>query len=518
MNPAQYCNIPHVLELNRVKRAYHGGKLLDIWQGLDNPQDGNFSEEFLISTVEVTNQDKANEEGLSKTVLPDGEVKTLSRLISQDYLSFLGKKYAEKKDVCVSARVGDTIDRHVLQCHPDTTFARKRLGFPNGKSEAWYIVETRDIDGEGPYLYAGFKPGVTKELWTHLFNKQDIPSMLKCMHKIPVHVGGVYFVSAGMPHCMGPGNVFLEVHEPCDYTFRAEKNYLPDRTFSDYEMNYGLGMDGLMDAFHYETYTEEEILQKCVLEPSTLFETEGARAETIVSYRQAKRFQVEKYTFTSDVTVPAFDGHRISITVKGACKFSVPGYTAEAAQGRGVFLPHGAEKLTLQPVDGETIVLLCYPPDGKIFPEDVFRNPIQVGVLVKDLDRYLQKLQSVFGIGPFRIAEYPPKDEVPYREYHGKKGNFTAKFCFYHLGNIELELIQPISGENIWDDFIGKHGYGLHHIKFLTTDAKAVEEHLKANGYPVYQQGAAVGPNKGRVWQFYPTYEDIGFDVEMMNE
>ncbi len=114
----------------------------------------------------------------------------------------------------------------------------------------------------------------------------------------------------------GPGNVFLEVHEPCDYTFRAEKNYLPDRTFSDYEMNYGLGMDGLMDAFHYETYTEEEILQKCVLEPSTLFETEGARAETIVSYRQAKRFQVEKYTFTSDVTVPAFDGHRIAITVK----------------------------------------------------------------------------------------------------------------------------------------------------------------------------------------------------------
>ena len=47
--------------------------------------------------------------------------------------------------------------------------------------------------------------------------------MLKCMHKIPVHVGGVYFVSAGMPHCMGPGNVFLEVHEPATTPSDAER-------------------------------------------------------------------------------------------------------------------------------------------------------------------------------------------------------------------------------------------------------------------------------------------------------
>lgn len=518
MDKTEYCKIPHVLELNRVKRAYHGGKLLDIWQGLDDPHDGNFSEEFLISTVEVTNENKADQEGLSKTILPNGETVTLSSLISQNYHGFLGDRYEEKKDVCVSARVGDTIVRHVLQCHPDTMFARKRLGFPNGKSEAWYIVETRSIDGQEPCLYAGFKPGVTKELWTYLFQKQDIPAMLECMHKIPVHAGGVYFVDAGMPHCLGPGNMFLEIHEPCDYTFRAEKNYLPDRVFSDFEMNYGLGNDGLMDAFHYETYTEEEILKKCVLDPETLFKTPNVLAETIVSYQQAKRFKVEKYTFDGDVTVPAFDGHRIAITVKGACQFEVPGYCARAEQGRGVFLPYGAKELTLKPVDGETVVLLCYPPDGSIFPEDVFRNPIQIGVIVKDLDSYLQKLQNVFGIGPFRIAQYPPCDELPYREYHGKEGNFTAKFCFYHLGNIELELIQPISGENIWDDFIDKHGCGLHHVKFLTSDAKAVEEYMNANGYQIYQQGAAVGPNKGRVWQFYPTYEDIGFDIEMMNE
>lgn len=290
----ELAKIPHVLELNRIKRAYTGGKLLDEWQRLEHAEDGNMSEEFLISTVEVPNENKIPEEGLSRTILPDGESVTLASLIKRDYEGFLGEKYANEKDVRVSARVGDTTVRHVLQCHPDTAFARKYLEFPNGKSEAWYIVKTRSINGSTPYLYAGFKKGVTKEKWTELFNKQDIEGMLECMHKIPVHEGGMYFVEAGTPHCMGPGNLFCEIHEPCDYTFRVEKYYLPNRTFSDFEMNYGLGNELLMDAFHYDTYTYDEMVKKCVLSESVLFETKNVQAKTVVSYEQAKRFKVGK--------------------------------------------------------------------------------------------------------------------------------------------------------------------------------------------------------------------------------
>lgn len=511
--------IPHVLELNRVKRAYIGGKLLDEWQRLDHAEDGNMSEEFLISTVEVTNEDKKNEEGLSRTILPNGQSVTLTSLIKSDYEAFLGEKYAKEKDVRVSARVGDTTVRHVLQCHPDTPFARQHLHFPNGKSEAWYIVKTREINGSTPYLYAGFKKGVTKEKWVELFNKQDIEGMLACMHKIPVHEGGVYFVEAGTPHCMGPGNVFCEIHEPCDYTFRVEKNYLPNRIFSDFEMNYGLGNEKMLDAFHYDTYTYDEMVEKCVLKDSTLFETPNVQAKIVVSYEQAKRFKVEKYTFNEAVKIPDFDGHRIAITIKGKCDFTANGYTATAEQGRGVFLPYGAKGLTLTPCgESENIVLICYPPKPELNPKDYFKDPIQIGVLVNDLEQYLEKLESVFGIGPFRIAEYPPKGTSPFREYRGKNGNFIAKFCFYHLGNIELELIQPISGDNIWQEHIDKHGQGIHHIKFLVPDHKPIEEYLNENGYHIIQQGEGVGPNAGKIWAFYDTYDDIGFDVELMNE
>lgn len=493
--------------------------MLDEWQEIENPKDGNFSEEFLISTVEVTNENNTNEEGLSKTKLPTGETITLSRLIAKDYKKFLGDKYAYEKDVRVAARVGDTIVRHVLQCHPDTEFAKKNLNFPNGKAEAWYIVKTREIDGQKPCIYAGFKPGVTREKWTELFEKQDIPAMLECMHKFDIHEGGVYFVDAGMPHCLGPGSVFLEIHEPCDYTFRVEKNYLPDKIFSDYEMNYGLGMDKLMDCFHYDTYTREEILKKCILDSTTIFKTKNASAETIVSYDQAKRFKVEKYTFTEPVTIPDFDGHRIAVTVKGSTSFDVEDHKALAKQGRGIFLPYNAKSITLTPVDGECTVVLCYPQINKeLNPKEIFSNTIQIGVIVKDLDRYLEKLEKVFGMGCFRINEYPPMGSHPFMEYRGKEGKFRAKFCFYSLGNIELELIQPLEGESIWQEYIDKHGEGIQHVKFLIKNHKEVENYLNSNGFKIYQQGQGVGPNSGRVWAFYDTYEDIGFDVELMNE
>lgn len=354
--------IPHILGLNRMLRAYTGGKLLDEWQRLENPSDGNMSEEFLISTVEIPNEDPTVQEGVSKTILPNGESKALTSLIAEDYEAFLGSVYADKKDVCVSARVGDTTVRHVLQCHPDTEFAQTYLNFPNGKAEAWYIQNTRSINGSTPCLYAGFKPGVTKELWKELFEKQDIPAMLDCMHNIPVQQGHVYFVDAGMPHCLGAGSVFLEIHEPCDYTFRVEKDYLPNRIFSDFEMHFGLGNDKMLDAFHYDTYTEEEILKKCVLDPTAMFEQENGKAEEVVSYEQAKRFKVEKYTFTGTIKVPDFDGHRIAITVQGKCKYGTGDYTCESEQGRGCFLPYGVKDLTLESVEGETIVLVCYPP------------------------------------------------------------------------------------------------------------------------------------------------------------
>ena len=43
-------------------------------------------------------------------------------------------------------------------------------------------------------------------------------------------------------------------------------------------------------------------------------------------------------------------------------------------------------------------------------PKEIFKRFWHVGVVVKDLKRTLDTLTNVFGIGPFKIVDFPPKD------------------------------------------------------------------------------------------------------------
>ena len=44
-------------------------------------------------------------------------------------------------------------------------------------------------------------------------------------------------------------------------------------------------------------------------------------------------------------------------------------------------------------------------------PESVFRNPIQIGLVVRDLDKTLENLQNILGMGPFNVVKFPPEGE-----------------------------------------------------------------------------------------------------------
>lgn len=154
--------------------------------------------------------------------------------------------------------------------------------------------------------------------------------------------------------------------------------------------------------------------------------------------------------------------------------------------------------------------------------EDVkqyFRNPIQIGMVVEDLEGTMENLEKIFGIGPFRVVDFPPEGEENVKmQYHGRDSKFRAKFCFFDLGNIELEIIQPLTGDTVWGDFLREKGPGLHHIKFSVPTHDSTIECLTGQGIEISQMGASVGKNLGKEWLYYDTHDLIGFDIEMMNE
>ena len=153
--------------------------------------------------------------------------------------------------------------------------------------------------------------------------------------------------------------------------------------------------------------------------------------------------------------------------------------------------------------------------DTNTSPKDVFKECVQVGAVVPDLDQSIRVLTQVFGIGPFRLVEWPPAGRTDMqRFYYEAPADFTARMAFTEIGPIELELIQPVTGESIWADFLREHGPGIHHIRFNTFDMDSVVEYLAQNGIGITQRGSGIRP--GTSWANFDTQALIGFTIEVM--
>ena len=115
-------------------------------------------------------------------------------------------------------------------------------------------------------------------------------------------------------------------------------------------------------------------------------------------------------------------------------------------------------------------------------------NPLnisQVALVVRDIEKTLKHLSSLWPIGPFQIREM----DVPDAIVHGKQTRVKAKLAFFQAGPIEVELIEPGEGENIFREFLNTKGEGLHHLGIRVSDIKSEMARLMGGGIHVLQSG-----------------------------
>ncbi len=148
-------------------------------------------------------------------------------------------------------------------------------------------------------------------------------------------------------------------------------------------------------------------------------------------------------------------------------------------------------------------------------PKEMFSSFVQIGVVVADLEKSTKNLSEIFGIGPWRIIDWPPAGRADFQKfYYDEPGDFTARMAFTELGSVELELIQPKDGNSIWADFLREHGGGIHHIRFNVKEIEPVQKYLAQQGVRSAQHGSGIRP--GTSWMNFDTEELVGFVVEVM--
>ncbi len=339
--------IPLLFQENRIQRFYIGGKLMHEWRRMEPCEDSHQCEELLVTSIGAISKGQKEGYAISKTIEEEGSI-LLNDLIKAYPNEILGERFQQYNpdQLTMLARVGDTTVRLVMQCHPTREDARKYFKMPMGKTEAWYIAKTREVPGEEPCVYAGFKPHVTKELWRNLFEKQDIEAMVNCLHKIPVKQGQMILIPAGMPHCVGPGCLFLEYHECNDVTIRVERK-INGMVISDEEMFYGLSVDECMNMFDMTTYDEKAILERSLMKEEILEEQDAYTLSVLIGPKQNDSFSVWRLVLNGSYQMPKFDGHRIITAVEGDAVLQAAGRSFTLIQGHAALIPAACQDLRI---------------------------------------------------------------------------------------------------------------------------------------------------------------------------
>ena len=116
------------------------------------------------------------------------------------------------------------------------------------------------------------------------------------------------------------------------------------------------------------------------------------------------------------------------------------------------------------------------------------RKMIQIAQVVNDIDRSMKRYYEILNIGPWAVYTFAPP---ALREctYKGKPSDATWVLALAWVGDTQLELMQPLSGENVYTEFLKKKGEGIHHIKEWVDDCEAAIAEYRKKGIDVIQSG-----------------------------
>ena len=141
--------------------------------------------------------------------------------------------------------------------------------------------------------------------------------------------------------------------------------------------------------------------------------------------------------------------------------------------------------------------------------------PDQVGIVVENLDEALVRYSTLWpSLGEWRCYTYSP-ETVRRLEFDGVPSSYAMKIALASASP-QMELIEPIAGPNIYQEWLEKHGKGIHHIGLYVESLGAELERLRDTGVRVIQSGFGFGLDGDGGFAYLDTVSRLGFFVELI--
>lgn len=135
----------------------------------------------------------------------------------------------------------------------------------------------------------------------------------------------------------------------------------------------------------------------------------------------------------------------------------------------------------------------------------------QIAIVVRDIEGASKRWAEILGMPVPNIIITQPGNEVN-MTYRGQPSNAQAKLAFFNLGQVQLELIEPIGEPSTWKEALDQNGESVHHIAFWVEDMQASVDFLKQHGIPMIQRGDM---GEGQ-YAYFDAQDKLGVQIELL--
>ena len=135
----------------------------------------------------------------------------------------------------------------------------------------------------------------------------------------------------------------------------------------------------------------------------------------------------------------------------------------------------------------------------------------QVGIVVKDIEATARAWSQLLGLPMPAIRVTDPVEQAQ-TEYRGERTPARARLAFFPLGQVTVELIEPLGGPSTWKEHLDARGESVHHIAFEVQGMKDTLAYLAASDVPLLQKGEYTG---GR-YAYVDSADKLGVVLELL--
>lgn len=243
----------------------------------------------------------------------------------------------------------DAHRRLPVHLHPDDAVARARYGAPNGKDEAWHVLDAPP----GASVLVGLKPGVGRAALAAALRAGAFDDVLE---RHPVAPGDTVLVPGGVLHTFGPDTLILEVQQTSDLAASAMPDDVYGRPLAP--AAWAAALDEVLATATSDARPRPQPLRPVA--EGALARREGCRGP---------RFVLERWGFERAAVARAGEGGFATLTtLAGPLRVEHAGGVAELPRATSCLLPAALGEVRLV-ADGVADLVVCFEPGTAAAPD-----------------------------------------------------------------------------------------------------------------------------------------------------